>query len=75
MPGSRLCLAFPKLGKTDIDDFKTVQIVEAMEDETGLERYMHCPEGSGYVVDEGYIPEEEILAGLPEESIATGLTG
>ena len=32
MPGSRLCLAFPKLGKTDIDDFKTVQIVEAMED-------------------------------------------
>lgn len=32
VPGSRLCLAFPKLEKADIDDLKTVQIVEAMED-------------------------------------------
>ncbi|KAL5044215.1 hypothetical protein BDW71DRAFT_215769 [Aspergillus fruticulosus] len=44
-------------------------------DEVGLKRFMHCPEGSGYVVDEGYVPEEEILTGLPEESIATGVTG
>jgi hypothetical protein len=43
------------------------------EDETGLKRFMHCPEGSGYVVDEGYVPDEEILVGLPEESIATGV--
>lgn len=43
-------------------------------DETGLRRYMHCPEGSGYVIDEGYVPEEEILVGLPEESIATSVT-
>ncbi|CDM37565.1 hypothetical protein DTO013E5_7647 [Penicillium roqueforti] len=48
---------------------------EKPEDETGLKRFMHCPEGSGYVVDEGYVPEEEILVGLPEESIATGLAG
>ncbi|CAI7590142.1 unnamed protein product [Penicillium glandicola] len=41
-------------------------------DEVGLKRFMHCPEGSGYVVDEGYVPEEDILVGLPEESIATG---
>ncbi|KAL3478696.1 hypothetical protein BJX99DRAFT_224186 [Aspergillus californicus] len=44
-------------------------------DEVGLKRFMHCPEGSGYVIDEGYVPEEEILDGLPEESIATGMTG
>jgi hypothetical protein len=44
-------------------------------DEIGLKRFMHCPEGSGYVVDKGYVPEEEILVGLPEESIRTGLTG
>ncbi|KAJ5822854.1 hypothetical protein N7447_005194 [Penicillium robsamsonii] len=41
-------------------------------DEVGLKRFMHCPEGSGYVVDEGYVPTEEVLVGLPEESIATG---
>ncbi|KAL4766805.1 hypothetical protein BDW60DRAFT_212590 [Aspergillus nidulans var. acristatus] len=45
---------------------------EKPEDEVGLMRFMHCPEGSGYVVDKGYVPEEEILTGLPEESIATG---
>ncbi|KAJ5375401.1 hypothetical protein N7517_007407 [Penicillium concentricum] len=44
-------------------------------DEVGLKRFMHCPEGSGYVVDEGYVPMEEVLVGLPEESIATGLAG
>ncbi|KAJ5972732.1 uncharacterized protein N7479_002650 [Penicillium vulpinum] len=43
-------------------------------DEVGLKRFMHCPEGSGYVVDEGYVPEDEILVGLPEESIATDVT-
>ncbi|OQE43416.1 hypothetical protein PENCOP_c003G08181 [Penicillium coprophilum] len=48
---------------------------ENPEDEVGLKRFMHCPEGSGYVVDEGYIPMEEILVGLPEESIATGVAG
>jgi hypothetical protein len=47
---------------------------EKPEDETGLKRFMHCPEGSGYVVDEGYVPEEDILVGLPAESIATGVT-
>ncbi|KAJ5504750.1 hypothetical protein N7463_007624 [Penicillium fimorum] len=48
---------------------------EKPEDEVGLKRFMHCPEGSGYVVDEGYMPTEEILVGLPEESIATGVAG
>ncbi|KAL5335748.1 hypothetical protein BJX70DRAFT_374384 [Aspergillus crustosus] len=45
---------------------------ERPEDEVGLRRFMHCPEGSGYMVDEGYVPEEEVLVGLPEESIETG---
>lgn len=45
------------------------------DDEIGLKRFMHCPEGSGYIVNESYVPEEEILVGLPEESIATGIDG
>ncbi|KAL4740775.1 hypothetical protein BDV11DRAFT_203956 [Aspergillus similis] len=44
-------------------------------DEVGLKRFMHCPEGSRYVVDEGYVPETDILTGLPEESIATRVAG
>ncbi|KAJ0418861.1 hypothetical protein BJY00DRAFT_287158 [Aspergillus carlsbadensis] len=44
-------------------------------DEVGLRRFMHCPEGSGYVVDEGYEPAEAVVSGLPEESIATGIMG
>lgn len=47
---------------------------ERPDDETGLRRFMHCPPDSGYVVDEGYVPTDEILVGLPEESISTSGT-
>jgi Mycotoxin biosynthesis protein UstYa len=34
-----------------------------------IERFKHCPEGSGYVVDDEYVPVDELVVGLPEESI------
>ncbi|KAE8154332.1 hypothetical protein BDV25DRAFT_116385 [Aspergillus avenaceus] len=34
-----------------------------------IERYKHCPPGSGYVVDDDYVPTDEFLVGLPEESL------
>ncbi|KAL4927488.1 uncharacterized protein BDV17DRAFT_292488 [Aspergillus undulatus] len=37
-----------------------------------IERFKHCPDGSGYVVDENYVPSEEIVVGLPEENVALG---
>ncbi|KAL4939578.1 hypothetical protein BDV06DRAFT_34199 [Aspergillus oleicola] len=37
-----------------------------------IERFKHCPDNSGYVVDENYVPGEDILVGLPEENVALG---
>ncbi|KAI0434597.1 hypothetical protein F5Y09DRAFT_295945 [Xylaria sp. FL1042] len=34
-----------------------------------LDRFKHCPPGSGYIVTDDYVPTEELLQGLPEESI------
>jgi hypothetical protein len=34
-----------------------------------LERFKHCPEDSGYIVTDDYVPMDEFLTGLPEESI------
>ncbi|KAJ5928273.1 hypothetical protein N7466_007229 [Penicillium verhagenii] len=34
-----------------------------------LDRYRHCPPGSGYVTTGDYVPTDEIVVGLPEESI------
>ncbi|KAL4954954.1 hypothetical protein BDW69DRAFT_183019 [Aspergillus filifer] len=39
-----------------------------------LERFKHCPPDSGYVIDDEYVPEEEVLVGLPGENIALGET-
>ncbi|KAI1801823.1 hypothetical protein F4811DRAFT_532470 [Daldinia bambusicola] len=34
-----------------------------------LHRFKHCPPGTGYVVTDDYVSTEEILSGLPEESL------
>ncbi|KAF2963530.1 hypothetical protein GQX73_g10050 [Xylaria multiplex] len=34
-----------------------------------LDRFKHCPPDSGYVVTDDYVPTEELLEGLPEESL------
>lgn len=34
-----------------------------------MERFKHCPPGSGYVVTDDYVPTDEIMTGLPEESL------
>lgn len=34
-----------------------------------LERFKHCPPESGYVVADDYVPTDEILVGLPSESM------
>ncbi|GAP83925.1 putative protein of unknown function DUF3328 [Rosellinia necatrix] len=34
-----------------------------------LDRFKHCPPDSGYVVTDDYVPTEELLEGLPEESM------
>ncbi|KAI0397928.1 hypothetical protein F5Y17DRAFT_254992 [Xylariaceae sp. FL0594] len=34
-----------------------------------LDRFKHCPPGSGYVVTDDYVPTDEIVEGLPAESI------
>ena len=34
-----------------------------------IERFKHCPEGSGYVIEDNYRPSDEYLIGLPEESV------
>ncbi|KAK2589607.1 hypothetical protein QQS21_012716 [Conoideocrella luteorostrata] len=34
-----------------------------------LNRFKHCPEGSGYVVTDDYIPTDDILEGLPAENV------
>ncbi|KAI0872896.1 hypothetical protein GGS24DRAFT_502371 [Hypoxylon argillaceum] len=34
-----------------------------------LELFKHCPPGSGYVVTDEYVPTDEIMEGLPAESI------
>ncbi|KAI1089106.1 hypothetical protein F5B19DRAFT_468783 [Rostrohypoxylon terebratum] len=33
-----------------------------------LDRFKHCPPDSGYVVNDDYVPSDEILVGIPEES-------
>lgn len=39
-----------------------------------LERFKHCPEGSGYVVTDDYVPLDELVVGLPEESVESEAT-
>ncbi|KAJ8128840.1 hypothetical protein O1611_g4793 [Lasiodiplodia mahajangana] len=39
------------------------------EGPSNLDRFKHCPPGSGYMVTENYVPTEELLMGLPEESL------
>ncbi|KAL4794452.1 hypothetical protein BDV19DRAFT_365048 [Aspergillus venezuelensis] len=39
-----------------------------------IERFKHCPPDSGYVVEDEYVPEEEVLVGLPGENVALGET-
>ncbi|KAI0165180.1 hypothetical protein GGR52DRAFT_557825 [Hypoxylon sp. FL1284] len=34
-----------------------------------VDRFKHCPADSGYVVTDTYVPTDELLVGLPEESI------
>lgn len=34
-----------------------------------LNRFKHCPPGSGYVISDDYVPTDELLTGLPEESL------
>ncbi|KAI1195974.1 hypothetical protein F5X97DRAFT_345090 [Nemania serpens] len=34
-----------------------------------IERFKHCPPGSGYAYRDDYIPSDEFMVGLPEESI------
>jgi hypothetical protein len=34
-----------------------------------LERFKHCPPDSGYIVLDDYVPTEDFLVGLPEESL------
>lgn len=34
-----------------------------------LERFKHCPPNSAYVVTESYMPSDDFLVGLPEESL------
>lgn len=34
-----------------------------------IERFKHCPPESGYIVTDDYVPTDEFLVGLPEESI------
>lgn len=34
-----------------------------------IEQFKHCPPGSPYVVTDDYVPTDEFLVGLPEESI------
>ncbi|KAI1079500.1 hypothetical protein F5B20DRAFT_166791 [Whalleya microplaca] len=34
-----------------------------------LERFKHCPPESGYVITDDYVPTDEFMVGLPEESI------
>lgn len=34
-----------------------------------LERFKHCPPDSGYVVTDDYVPTDELMVGLPEESL------
>ncbi|KAK5627125.1 hypothetical protein RRF57_002840 [Xylaria bambusicola] len=38
-----------------------------------LDRFKHCPPDSGYVVTDHYVPTEELMEGLPEESIQNQL--
>ncbi|KAH8779955.1 hypothetical protein F5883DRAFT_193783 [Diaporthe sp. PMI_573] len=33
-----------------------------------LDRFKHCPPGSGYVISDKYVPTDELSTGLPEES-------
>ncbi|KAL7622118.1 hypothetical protein AAE478_007620 [Parahypoxylon ruwenzoriense] len=34
-----------------------------------LDRFKHCPPGSGYTITDNYVPSDEIMEGLPEESL------
>lgn len=37
--------------------------------ESKLERFKHCPPDSGYIITDDYVPPDEFLVGLPEESL------
>lgn len=34
-----------------------------------IDRFKHCPPGSGYVVTDNYVPPDEIMVGLPTENV------
>lgn len=52
------CYRHPGGGDGGGDDGKSV-----------LERFKHCPQGSGYVVDDNYVSKDAGFVGLPGESI------
>ncbi|KAI1504897.1 hypothetical protein F5X99DRAFT_431951 [Biscogniauxia marginata] len=42
---------------------------ESEEGRSVIDRFKHCPPDSGYVVRDDYVPSDEFLVGLPEESL------
>ncbi|KAI2613459.1 uncharacterized protein GGS25DRAFT_467243 [Hypoxylon fragiforme] len=39
------------------------------DSESMIERFKHCPPGSGYVIADNYVPSDKFLIGLPAESL------
>ncbi|OJJ04731.1 hypothetical protein ASPVEDRAFT_86114 [Aspergillus versicolor CBS 583.65] len=56
------CYRQPGGGGNGGDDGKSV-----------LERFKHCPQGSGYVVDDSYVSNDTSFVGLPGEPIVQGV--
>lgn len=59
---------------TELEDFARQHTAcykrpERPDGKPRLERFKHCPKDSGYVVLDDYIPTDEFLTGLPEESM------
>ena len=42
---------------------------EPPDESPTVDKFKHCPPGSGYVVTDNYVPTDEFMVGLPEESI------
>lgn len=65
----RKCRSWEALEKFAKEHTACYKRPDRPDDTPIIERFKHCPPGSGYTITDNYVPSDKFLVGLPGESI------